>query len=168
MWPGEADMVASRRQRRRQPGLNGPCCGCYALQLQRCKFPGIGTHPGMSANGSEQYILLNLVEFTQSSGALGLPCYMTDRGARPSLWRRPGLVLHTTGDVTPVTIIYQQCCGLARLKSCSTPRAQPQSCSPAHRVAASVSRHSRRCCPALPAELAENLHRCTAAWRAHR
>ena len=69
----------------------------------------------MSANGSEQCILLNLVEFTQSSGALGVPCYMTDRGARPSLWRRPGLVLHTTGDVTPVTIINQQCCGLARL-----------------------------------------------------
>ena len=58
----------------------------------------------MSAYESEQCILLNLVEFTQSSGALGVPCYMTDRGARPSLWRRPGLVLHTTGDVTPVTI----------------------------------------------------------------
>ena len=29
---------------------------------------------------------------------------MTDRGARPSLWRRPGLFLRTTGDVTPVTI----------------------------------------------------------------
>ena len=63
-------------------------------------------------------MLLDLVEFKQSSGALGVPCYMTDRGARPSLWRRPGLVLRTTGDVTPVTIYNSAVRGPARLKSC--------------------------------------------------
>ena len=56
----------------------------------------------------------NLVEFKQSSGALGVPCYMTDRGARPSLWRRPGLALRTTGDVTPATIYNSSAAALAR------------------------------------------------------
>ena len=56
----------------------------------------------------------NLVDFKQSSGALEVPCYMTDRGARPSLWRRPGLALRTTGDVTPATIYNSSAAALAR------------------------------------------------------
>ena len=35
MVAGEADKVAPRRQQRRQPGLHGPCCACYALKRQR-------------------------------------------------------------------------------------------------------------------------------------
>ena len=71
-------------------------------------------HPGMSAYIRNNDFLLNLVEFKQSSGALGVPCYMTDRGARPSLWRRPGLFLRTTGDVTPATIYNSSAAALAR------------------------------------------------------
>ena len=48
---------------------------------------------------------------------------MTDRGARPSLWRRPGLALRTTGDVTPATIYNSSAAALARSNPVTAQRA---------------------------------------------